>query len=768
MKKNSSLPTTRSGLALALGVVLLLLLFIFLGLYRQQPPEARGDDAPPAEFSAGRAMKHLSGIARQPHSIGMAEQEEVRSYILAELAAMGLNPEVQKETVVSQQNSAYVAAATVNNIVARLKGTGGGGKALMLVGHFDSVPSGPGASDDASGVALILETLRALKSGPPLKDDVLCLFTDGEEAGLLGARAFVKESPLAKEVGLVLNFEARGNSGPSIMFETSPGNGRLISEAARAMPHPVTSSLSYELYKLLPNDTDLTIFKRAGYDGLNFAFIEGVARYHTQLDNVEQIDRRSLQHQGSYALALARHFGNLNLDQLKERDAVFFSLLGALLIHYPSTLIIPFTLLVLVLFIAVAVLGFRRKRLSAGALARGFLMVLISIIAAFVIVTVSGFVLRRWYSGYNGTPFFVGFVALTVAITTALYSLFRKKSDAESMALGGMLWWLLLLVLTSLFLPGGSYLFTWPLLFSLIGLGLSFAEQRADRPSPKRLALIFLFAIPGLLLLPPLIQLINAGLGLAMAGALMSLVILLLVLLIPQLELVTAYRRWLLPLGSVVLSLLFMVVAIMTFGYDRQHEKMDSLFYILNANKGTAIWASDNERPDEWTSQFLSDHFETGTLADYVPLNNRKIIKTSAPSISLPGPDVSLLEDQTNGGKRTVRLHIASQRRAPLLSIYVQGSTLDGTVNGKPIASDDPNNQFSFENQWVMNCWAMPDGIDLTLSLKAGQPLRIYALDKSYKLPEIPGLSVKPRPDYLMTATAPYSDATIVTRSYTF
>jgi hypothetical protein len=770
MKNNPSLPVASSKLAVALATIFFLLLFVFLGFYQQLPPSAKADNAPPTEFSAGRAMKHIEAIAQRPHPIGSAEAETVRNQIVSELARMGLNPEVQKDTVVSQHGGAYVGAATVNNIVARLKGTGGGGKSPLLVGHYDSVPTGPGASDDGSAVALILETLRALKAGPPLQDDVICLFTDGEEVGLLGAEAFVKYSPLAKDAGLVMNFEARGNSGPSIMFETSPGNGRLISETAKAMPHPVTNSLSYEIYKLLPNDTDLTVFKKAGYDGLNFAFIEGVSHYHSQLDGIDQIDQRSLQHQGAYALALTRHFGNLNLDQPKESNAVFFSILGALLIRYPNMWILPFTLLVLVLFIAVTILGFRKKKLSIGGLLLGFLMIFLSIIGSLVIVTVSGFVLRRWYSGYNGTPFFIGFVALTVAVMTALYALFRKKASAESLAVGGLLWWVLFMILTSLFLPGASYLFTWPLLFSLIGLGVTFAEQDEARFSLRTLALISLCAIPALLLLPPLIYLINTGLGLGMAGALMSLVTLLLVLLIPQLELLaSAYRRWLLPLASILVCLVCMIVAVLTFGYDKQHEKTDNVFYILNADQGKAVWASDSERPDEWTSQFLTDHSERGSLGDYIPMNNRKIIKSEAPAVALPAPEVSLLDDRTENDKRTVHLRITSPRHAPMISIYVQGNTLDGTINGKPIASSDSKDHVALGNQWVVNYWAIPDdGVNMVLSLKPGQPLKINAVDRTYNLPEIPGMVIKPRPDYIMATPSGYSDSTFITKSFTF
>ena len=300
---------------------LLLVGLAALSLLDLKPPNIVPASAPDAEFSSERAMKHLQVIAQRAHPIGSPENDDVRNYLVQELTVLGANPRVQNTTAVNNPRRNLIIAGTVNNVVAKLEGTANS-KSVLLVGHYDSVPTGPGAADDGAAVAALLETLRALKAGPPLKNDVMFLFTDGEEAGLLGAHAFVDEDPSARQVGVVLNFEARGNRGPSIMFETSPGNGWLVGEFAKAAPHPLANSATYDIYRYLPNDTDFSAFKRAGTAGLNFAFIEGVITYHTQLDTVENIDHRSLQHQGSYALALARHFAGLNLDNVKARDAI--------------------------------------------------------------------------------------------------------------------------------------------------------------------------------------------------------------------------------------------------------------------------------------------------------------------------------------------------------------------------------------------------------------------------------------------------------------
>jgi acetylornithine deacetylase/succinyl-diaminopimelate desuccinylase-like protein len=186
---------------------LFLLLLVSLAMcVSQQPPNSPPASAPPAEFSAERAFRHVEALAREPRPVGTPAHARARKYIVGELQALGLSPQIQ-ETAVADPKSPVdpemSVAGTVQNVIARLARTGGT-KAILLLSHYDSVATGPGASDDGSGVATLLETARALQAGPPLKNDVILLFTDAEEVGLLGARAFVEAHPWAKEVGLAL------------------------------------------------------------------------------------------------------------------------------------------------------------------------------------------------------------------------------------------------------------------------------------------------------------------------------------------------------------------------------------------------------------------------------------------------------------------------------------------------------------------------------------------------------------------------------------
>ena len=207
-------------------------------------------------------------------------------------------PQVQRATAAYYPVPGLLQAGTPENVLARLPGTDPSGKAFLLAAHYDSVPTGPGATDNGSGVATALETLRALKAAPPLRNDVIFLFTDGEERGLLGARAFVEQHPWAGDVGVVLNLDTRGNTGPALMLATSDEGGWVVDEFAKATPYPMTTSDSVAFFKRSGGNSDLSVFLDAGWAGLQVSSTGGISHYHGALDNVAELDERSLQHLG--------------------------------------------------------------------------------------------------------------------------------------------------------------------------------------------------------------------------------------------------------------------------------------------------------------------------------------------------------------------------------------------------------------------------------------------------------------------------------------
>ena len=306
----------RSSRLLGLVVLALLLALTALSVLALRPPAPVAADAPPEDFSAERAFAHVERVAAETHVAGSEAGDRVVTYLEETLTDLGLDTRVQNAVGTYQAEAGSAEMARVRNVVAVLPGTDSTGR-IVLMAHHDSVETGPGGSDDGAGVAAVLESVRALTTGGPLRNDVVVVLTDAEEACLCGAEAFASRHPLAAEGGVVLNLEARGTTGPPIMFETSLGNAALAQAYEAAAPHPVASSFAVEVYRTLPNDTDFSVLLSDGdFTGLNTAFIDGAAAHHTPQDTPARLDRGSLQAHGDNALALVRELGAADLAPL--------------------------------------------------------------------------------------------------------------------------------------------------------------------------------------------------------------------------------------------------------------------------------------------------------------------------------------------------------------------------------------------------------------------------------------------------------------------
>ncbi|WP_314591527.1 M20/M25/M40 family metallo-hydrolase [Paenibacillus terrigena] len=518
-----------------ISVFVLIAASIFVGMLQVQAPKPAPNDAPADQFSADRALEKLKVIAKNAHPIGSASHTEVRDYLISELRQLGYQPEIQKATVSS--DLATDLSGNIENIVTRIPGTNSS-KALMIAAHYDSVPEGPGAADDGAGIAAMLETVRAIQAGQPLKNDLILLMTDGEEMGLLGAKAFIQDHPWVQDVGLVLNFEARGNKGPVFMFETSDQNGWIIQEFMKAAPQPIAYSLIYNVYKLMPNDTDLTMFKQGGLPGMNFAFGMGLDAYHSPTDTPENLDQRSLQHHGEYMLNLSRHFGQLDLSEVRQEDRIYFNVFGWHMVSYPQSWAIGFIALGVLLFVFTLWHGFRQHRLTLRGMVGGILIPIGSLGLVYGVITwlwhfIPSNLSRGQYmdiltKSHISVYYLIGLLVVTALITIGLYRWLSRYVRTENVWASILLLWLLFGVATAFMLPGGSYLMFWPFVFSLIGINISF-QCREERWT----WLAALFAVPGLVLITPIFYLVYMMMTLNMAGALMTVVALASTLIYP-------------------------------------------------------------------------------------------------------------------------------------------------------------------------------------------------------------------------------------------
>lgn len=716
---------------------------IWFGMLALEPAKPLAGDASKNSFSAARAKQHLLQIAAMPHPIGSPAQYAVRDYLVQQLAAFGMHAEIQRTTGINESNLPIVLAGAVENVVVRLPGSHPQ-QTVMIVTHYDSVPTGPGANDDGVAVAAMLETIRALRAGSPLQNDLLFLFTDGEESGLLGAEAFVRAYSAASQVDIVLNFESRGSSGPTLMFETSPGNAAMIDELA-AVPNPVASSLFADVYQQLPNDTDFTIFKAAGLSGLNFAYIGNAVHYHSSTDTVTNVNLMTLQHTGASMLALAQRFGNRSVSATASTSSVYFNLGPLPLIHYPSSVGIVLTGITALITLGVLILGLRKRRLSAGGIALGFGSMLISLMLASLSVTgiwLGVKLLVKAYSRftadvYGSSVYFISFSIIAIAIVGIVYRLVGRRIHSANLLAGTLLWWLLLMILVTVALPGGSYLFSWPLLMVSLGFGLSFLAPSLDIAELPGIFMISMAAIPGMMLLSPIIALIFTALTLAQPLPGVVLIVLLAGLATP----------WLVALGRVKRDVLFTIVLVLGFGlalisgqtatFNRDRPIPTSLAYGLNADSEEAWWLSSDQAPNDWTEGFLSSSPDLAQNQDFFPYSTRKLLRESALPINLPAPSATLVDDTTSNAIRTVRLHIASPRQAAGIFVYVAEPTtiVTATVNDIPLTRQD-GNSLSVNGRWAIRYWAPgPGGFELTLSVPAGQKLSLILVDEDYALP---------------------------------
>ena len=674
-----------------IATLLLILLAVYWSFKSSMPTYKIDNKASENEFSTNRALTHVEKISKKPHSVGSPAHAEVRSYIISELEALGLETSIQEGYTAGDWGNLSKAI----NILARIKGTEDG-KALLLLSHYDSSPhSSLGASDAGSGVATILEGIRAfLSEKKQPKNDIIILITDAEELGLNGASLFVNEHPWAREIGLSMNFEARGSGGPSFMLiETNRGNAKLIEEFAKANPeYPVANSLYYSIYKMLPNDTDLTVFREDGdIEGLNFAFIDDHYDYHTARDNYARLDRNTLVHQGSYLMPLLSHFANADLNNLKSlNDSVYFNVPFFKLVSYPFEWIWPLFGLAILFFIMLLVVGFKKKVLQINELLKGFLPMLLALIINGVVGFFSWTFLKWVYPAYkdilhgftyNGHTYIAAFVLFSVAICFWVYNKF-KKVKTPNILVAPLFLWMVICGAVSVYLQGASF-FIFPV-YALLASFMVVINQK--EPSPY---LLVVLALPALCIYSPFIKMFPIGLGLKMMVAATLLTTLTFFLLLPIFGFYKNKNR--LAFLGFILFVGFMISGHFNADFTEENAKPTSLLYVIDADTNTAKWATYEHEISDWTSQYIG-------LDKKVPekLAGRTISSkyssgftyvATAPTKEITSPKIETTRDTIVGDERILELCITPQRDVNRLDIFTNNITINkANINNIPLS----------------------------------------------------------------------------------
>lgn len=652
----------------------LFLFAIYWSFESQMPKDGKDADLNQWNFQLTKAQEHVKNIATTTHGVGFAGHTTVMNYVVSQLKQMGLEVSRQEGYVVS--NWGNLCKAT--NILAKIKGTGTG-KALVLLSHYDSSPhSSYGASDAGSGVATILEGVRAfLASGEKPKNDIIVLISDAEELGLNGAKLFVNEHPWAKNAGLVLNFEARGSGGPSYMLiETNRGNSKLINEFSKANPKfPVANSLAYSIYKMLPNDTDLTVFREdADIDGFNFAFIDDHFDYHTSLDTFERLDENTLAHQASYLMPLLNYFSTTSLDDLKSlTDDIYFNMPFFQLISYSFDWIWPMFILACLLFMGLLIHGLRKGVLNVKDVAMGFIPVLIILVINGLVGYFSWPAIKWWYPWYNdmlhrftynGHIYIMTLVLFSIATCFLVYHRFQKI-ELANLLVAPLIIWLVVCGSASFYLKGASFIII-PVFGLLAGL-LVFINQK--KPNPF---LLLFLCLPAVFMHAPFIQMFPVGLGLEVLVAATCITSLLFFLSLPLLGALEKHAG----LGILALSLFtfYGVKSHLNSEYSEEYPKPTSLLYVFDADSEKAQWASYDEVLIDWNFQILEQNQEKMDTESMNTISSKynNWFKHTAPAQkkNIPLPEIAVTKDTTITNTRQLTICVTPKRKVNRLEVF--------------------------------------------------------------------------------------------------
>ncbi|MHC4105722.1 MAG: hypothetical protein ACYSR9_12335, partial [Planctomycetota bacterium] len=386
---------------------------------------------------------------------------------------------------------------------------------------------------------------------------------------------------------------------------------------------------------------------------------------------------------------------------------VYFSLFRGLLVSYPVSWAIFFSIIVLLVLIWAAFAGFRKKLLTFRGVLLGILAFFVSVIAAaglaygaWMLIVKLHAEYRAMYFGrvYNASLYLFAFMALAVTIAASIHVLFRKKTAVSGLIFGALVLWWILVLLSSIMLPGFSYLFTWPLLFSLFAFVWVVYRNYADWDSWPSSIVLSAGIIPGVIIFAPTVNVIFSFTTTSLIAIPVFMVALLIGLLIPQIYYITKKRKWLLSVTMLVIAAGFLAAGSLTSGFDEKYPRPNAAAYILDADTGNAAWFSPGEEPDEWTSQFFSAEPEHKMIGELFPLkqrDRRMVITGEAPAVRLDAPVVEVQSDRTGGGSRVLGLKLTSHRGAPVIALDVKPRALVRAVeiDGRRIENLEESNR---------------------------------------------------------------------------
>ncbi|OON59988.1 hypothetical protein B0920_22205 [Massilia sp. KIM] len=730
-------PAPGAGFLSSLAACLALALLAWIALLPGAPPAPALPEAPAWE---ARAMGHVRALTQAPRPIATAANARARDYIVQQLRAMGLQPEVQRATVrksvVYFFGGVHTSIGVVNNIVVRIPGYRKDRllrPAVLLTTHYDSGVATLGAARAAAPAAALLETARALHREGPSANDIVLLFADGEHVGGLGAKGFAEQHPLARRVGMALKFDAAGSGGPLRLAGASGAGRAALGGWASAAPEVGGSSLAAELSTLLPETPRIGSLETLDAPVLLFA--NGERRFDAERakDTPERLERGTLLHHGDLMLRLARAYGEAPLPGGREEAHSWFTLPVLGPVHHSNSLTWGVARIALLVLLGACVLALREE--GAGPAVKGLFGVALILLA----VRMGAWTQRQELSTAGlsddyGSALTVAAVA-ACAFLAALYGL-RRVAGVQAAVAGTMAWALVALVLLTAMLPGAGFLFAWPLLAAAAAFAL-LESNWAPVQAPQARALVVLAGLaPAAVLLPPGLR--EAWLTLAPHG-----------LYVPALFIAIAmlcFSGLLLALraGQLVAACMVLALAASAALPRPAQSKVEEapvapnrLTYFKDMNSWRAYWLMPPQPLDAWTRRVFPDKDKPSVYVDVFGWNSPRQWHAIAPrEDALHFPETYILSSSV-GKLRYGRFTVRSKNRAPHIEMWISGTKpLRSRLDGKPLTTG--------EAPWWLSLYGMEDRT-MEFEIEA-KPEDIFAVTVEERIPGLPEHLLPPRP----------------------
>jgi hypothetical protein len=707
-----------------LAMLLLALLIPLMAIKGQFVPLA--DVAAPAEaggFDTARAMARLQRVLgdQRPHPVDSAANDAVRERLITELGALGITPRVSDSFDCNGSPKAQtVSCARIRNVVATIGPAEG--RHVLLVAHYDSTPTGPGAADDGIGVATMLEVAALLKERP-LKRPVTLLFNEGEETGLIGARAFLNRDPLAARVDTLINLESRGTTGPAIMFETSRPNGRALGHYARAVRNPSANSLTTDFSRLIPNSTDVAVFKERPWTILNFSMIGNETRYHSPDDSIANLDPRTVQHMGQQAVEVTADLAGGGAAP-SPGELIYTDFLGLTLVTLPLWLSLALLGGLVLWFVA---LMWRRRSGTLRGVGALLLAMADAALTAYLLHKLIGWLRPGEY--WRAYPEWLSMAIDATAVASAATALLwlTRGVPRERLRLAYWLAFLLLGAAICFKAPGAAIYFLLPPL--LAGAGLLWPRLERAATGLSLLAL-FLTWVPLLHLSQVLLDL-DAGWIFAPLS-----VLILFPFLIELKPALARLGRGRATAGLVALAVAAWLPAALAPAYSAERKQRLSLEYLWDARAGKAQLLAYHDRGP------LPQAFKAlGPIkrSVEVPWSNYKRWTVDVNGPPLTPPALEKLGERRVGGNRLVSFRVRTGGSDVVRLVGAEGARFLAMRSG------DTSRRYGTEDEAVLRCHGRscdgrtfelmvggPAPVDATLiGSRSGLPQQMQALARS-------------------------------------